>query len=50
VTRRLIEEFVRRPGRQGADGSRLGQLTAREREVLQLLAAGRSNDEIAGEL
>ncbi|HEX6652036.1 MAG TPA: response regulator transcription factor [Thermoleophilaceae bacterium] len=50
VTRRLIEEFVRRPAPEIFDGSRLAELTGRERETLELLALGRSNDEIAGEL
>jgi DNA-binding NarL/FixJ family response regulator len=50
VTRRLIEEFVRRPDEVAIDGGALSQLTTREREVLQLLAAGRSNDEIAADL
>ena len=50
VTRRLIEEFVRGPGAQDVDGSRLADLTEREREILVLLARGRSNDEIASDL
>jgi DNA-binding NarL/FixJ family response regulator len=50
VTRRLIEEFVRRPTPESFDGSGLAELTEREREILELLARGRSNDEIAGEL
>jgi len=50
VTRRLIEEFVRRPTPESFDGSGLAELTAREREILEQLARGRSNDEIAGEL
>jgi DNA-binding NarL/FixJ family response regulator len=50
VTRRLIEEFVRRPTPESIDGSRLAELTGREREILELLALGRSNDEIAGAL
>jgi DNA-binding NarL/FixJ family response regulator len=50
VTRRLIEEFVRRPAAQSFDGSGLAELTQREREILELLARGRSNDEIAREL
>jgi DNA-binding NarL/FixJ family response regulator len=49
VTRRLIEEFVRRPSPGSVDGSRLVDLTAREREILERLARGLSNDEIAGE-
>ena len=50
VTRRLIEEFVRRPAAESFDGSRLADLTEREREILEQLARGRSNDEIAQEL
>jgi DNA-binding NarL/FixJ family response regulator len=50
VTRRLIEEFVRRPSPESFDGSGLAEPTSREREILELLARGRSNDEIAGEL
>jgi DNA-binding NarL/FixJ family response regulator len=45
-TRRLIEEFAR----PAATAPALAELTARERDVLSLLARGRTNAEIAAEL
>jgi DNA-binding NarL/FixJ family response regulator len=50
VTRRLVEDFVRRPPPGEASSERLGDLTERELEVLTLIGRGRSNAEIAGEL
>jgi DNA-binding NarL/FixJ family response regulator len=47
VTRRLIETFARRPPETAPAPSRLASLTARERDVLLMLARGRSNAEIA---
>ncbi|KPC84680.1 MULTISPECIES: response regulator [Streptomyces] len=53
VTRRLIADFARqRPGAAPAGGPalRLNGLTPREREVLELIARGLSNQEIAARL
>ncbi|MEV0677046.1 response regulator transcription factor [Actinosynnema sp. NPDC050436] len=50
VTRRLIEEYAARPEHRRPNPAALRELTAREREILALVAGGLSNDEIAGHL
>ncbi len=50
VTRSLISEFVAQPGRQAHSPAELVELTEREREVMALVAAGLTNDEIAERL
>jgi DNA-binding NarL/FixJ family response regulator len=50
VTRRLIERFVSSVGPAPVPAPGYDELTAREREVLQLVARGMSNAEIASAL
>jgi DNA-binding NarL/FixJ family response regulator len=47
VTRKVIEQMTEQPLVDPSSAERLDRLTAREREVLELIAAGLSNGEIA---
>ncbi len=49
ISRTIIDDYVRRAKARGG-GSKLDRLTPREREVLQLLAEGAPNREIAQQL
>ena len=50
ITRRLIEDFIRRQPTRATKTPGLQELTPREHEVLELIARGRSNAEIAAQL
>lgn len=50
ITRRLIDQFARRPPSSPIDSHSLDDLTAREHEVFALVARGLSNAEIAEQL
>ena len=50
ITRRIIQEYARRHPARRRDTEDLERLSDRETEVLRLLAAGKSNAELAGML
>ena len=50
ITTRLVEHFLARPDFDPATRARLDALTAREREILTLLARGMSNADMGREL
>lgn len=50
VTKRLISEYAQRLAAPPLDASRLSVLTDREREVLKLVGAGLTNDDIGARL
>jgi DNA-binding NarL/FixJ family response regulator len=50
ITRRLVEQYLRRPPPGARTPLGLGELTNRELDVLRLVARGKSNQQIAGTL
>jgi DNA-binding NarL/FixJ family response regulator len=50
ITRRLVEQYLRRPPPGARTPLGLGELTDRELDVLRLVARGKSNQQIAGTL
>jgi len=50
VTRRVVERLAQQPVPRLGDQAMIGSLTTRERQVLQLVARGLSNQEIASSL
>ena len=50
ITRRLIEDYARRPEPLAASGARIQRLTPREQEVLELIGQGCNNREIGEKL
>jgi DNA-binding NarL/FixJ family response regulator len=51
ISYRLVEAYVRQPRRvRNPETPSLSQLTPRELEILRLVATGRTNNEIAGDL
>lgn len=50
ITRRLVETYAASRSKTRFDGTRISELTEREREILSMVGKGLSNDDIAAEL